>query len=62
MMDKYISSRAARTVFKVPVREQKKMSHTMTRYSKQTRNILNIFRVIHQKICFSDPFILTFNF
>ena len=37
MMDKYTSSRTAIIVFKVPVREQKKMSHTMIRYSKQTR-------------------------
>ena len=27
MMDKYISSRTARIVFKVPVREQKNVSH-----------------------------------
>jgi hypothetical protein len=45
MMDKYISSRAARTVFKVPVREQKKISHTMTRYSKQTRLSVNMAEV-----------------
>ena len=45
MMDKYISSRAARNVFKVPVREQKKMSHTMTRYSKQTRLSVNMAEV-----------------
>ena len=45
MMDKYISSRAVRTVFKVPVREQKKISHTMTRYSKQTRLSVNMAEV-----------------
>ena len=44
-MDKYISSRTARTVFKVPVREQKKISHTMTRYSKQTRLSVNMAEV-----------------